>query len=171
MEVVNKDSINRDIIENSYYVIQYFQTYGKEVTNLKLQKLMYFLEAFYMVCNPDEIELFDTSFYAWEYGPVSKILYEKYRSFNNASIELSEDEKEIGRNLPEENKRYVFFLYVAFSEYKASDLVNLTHVPGSPWHKVYEPKEEDDIINIDKEINKIETRDWFKEFLKVDETE
>ena len=37
--------IERDIIINAYYVIYYFNQNGKKITNLKLQKLLYFLEA------------------------------------------------------------------------------------------------------------------------------
>ena len=57
-----KMNVNRNIIENSYYMVSLFSKKGleekaiknKNITNLKLQKLMYFAEAYYMVKNKDE---------------------------------------------------------------------------------------------------------------------
>ena len=52
---MNENSeIERDIIINSYYVIDYFKRHGESITNLKLQKLMYFLEGLYMALSDDD---------------------------------------------------------------------------------------------------------------------
>ena len=37
--------IDRDIINNSEYIIQFYKEKDKKITNLELQKLAYFLEA------------------------------------------------------------------------------------------------------------------------------
>jgi len=47
--------IERDIIINSYYVIDYFNQNGESITNLKLQKLMYFMEWLYIVLTDEDL--------------------------------------------------------------------------------------------------------------------
>lgn len=57
MKGKNKMELERDILLNSYYIIDYFKKNGQEITNLKLQKLLYLEEAIYMSAS-DENYLF-----------------------------------------------------------------------------------------------------------------
>lgn len=159
--------IERDILLNSYYVIDYFEEHGIRVSHLKLQKLMYFLEAIYMTIT-DSTELYDTEFYAWPYGPVSKELYKKYKVFGSLPVEISEQEKQEGRIRCKNINKYVKILFNMFGKMTPADLVTLTHVPGSPWYK----KNEEYIIG-DTDMNiiipKEETKEWFKKLVKIDE--
>lgn len=165
-EIAPAVNIDRNILENSYYVIEYFNGNDKEVTNLKIQKLMYFLEAIYMVITKED-HLFDTPFYAWAYGPVSKILYDQYRAFESYPIELSEEEKQLGRNISSENKKYIEVLFKLFGDMKASELVDLTHIKSSPWYELYNKERDSEQVNLNVEVNKIATREWFKEFITI----
>ena len=59
-----------DIVHDSYYLISLFNKDDKDITQLQIQKLMYFFEAFYM--NVMEVDsLYECSFNAWTYGPVA----------------------------------------------------------------------------------------------------
>lgn len=152
----------RDIIINSYYMISLFEKAQKTITNLKLQKLMYFVEALYMY-QKNEPSLFDEEWVAWNYGPVSKTLYKKYRDYGSMPIELSEEEESLGDNISDINKDYIVKIYNTFGQLEAFKLVTLTHLDGSPWHKI---KKEDkynlDSINNSSVISKEETKEWFK---------
>lgn len=163
--------INRDIIENSYYLINLFiENKAKDknisLTNLKLQKLMYFIEAYYMVENPDEDKLFSSSWSAWDYGPVNKVLYMYYKKFGSMEISLQTEEISIGESLPETNKKYIRCIYNLFGHFSAFDLVTLTHLNGSPWDEIYKSNKTNNKYDFDKlndsVIPKKETRDWFK---------
>lgn len=157
--------INNNIIENSYYMIYLFQNNEKEITNLKLQKLMYFVEAYYTAKN-DCYELFDTEWSAWDYGPVNKDLYDCYKKFRSIPIVLEDEEKEKALKLPEENQKYINIVYDVFSAFTAFELVTLTHLEGSPWSKVYKENEQNKKYDFeelnDSIISKEETRKWFK---------
>lgn len=161
--------INRDIIENSYYMINLFDRDKKDrnvsITNLKLQKLMYFVEAYYMVDNPEEQELFSSSWSAWDYGPVNRKLYNCYKKFGSMEIALEPSQVSIGNNLPDTNKKYIERIYSLFADFSAFDLVTLTHLKGSPWDEIFEKNKTFEQYNFqilnDSEIDKLKTKEWF----------
>lgn len=159
--------INRSIIDNSYYLISLFIDGEAEITNLKLQKLMYFVEAYYMAKNDDENELFNSKWSAWDYGPVNIDLYNYYKKFGSLPILLTEEEKNIGENLSQFNKDYIDKIYDDFGDLSAFKLVTLTHLKGSPWYEIYEKNQKNKKYDFDKinssEISKIETKVWIKE--------
>lgn len=160
---------NNDILDNSYYMIKLFLDNDEEITNLKLQKLMYFVEAYYMVKNLDQSELFSSNWNAWNYGPVNKVLYKHYKKFGSMPISLNDAELEEGRNLPSKNKEYITKVYNIFHNFSAFELVTLTHLDGSPWSKIYAKNQLNQIYDFeqlnDSIINKQDTREWFaKEF-------
>ncbi len=168
---MNEKDLNRDIIENSYYLINLFlidKTESKKIsiTNLKLQKLMYFVEAYYMVKNPNDDKLFTSTWSAWDYGPVSRDLYNYYKKFGSIEISLTENQVSIGENLPPENKKYIDKIYSLFGNFSAFDLVTLTHLKGSPWSIIYESNKESKKYNFenlnDSVISKKKTKEWFE---------
>lgn len=161
--------IERDVTINAYYIIYYFRQNRKLITNLKLQKLLYFLEAIYLIQNVEEKKLFDDEFYAWNFGPVSNIIYRQFKQFGNREISLTESQQEIAHNMNNENKQYIEKLFTLLGDMTAHQLVSLSHLPNSPWTKLkekYNGKIPDDIV-----ISKIDTRNWFSQLIgiKIDE--
>lgn len=150
------DDINRDIIQCSYYVIKYFNDRGGTVTNLKIQKLMYFYEGLYMILQRKNY-LFNDEFYAWTFGPVCEKLYHYYKKFESEKIELTQEEENIANSLPKANKTLTEHLYKLFWDFNASELVLLTHRKDSPWSEVYD--EDNDYYN-KIIVDKKKTRDW-----------
>ena len=147
--------IERDIIENSKFIIKYFNDNDKEVTNLMLEKLLYFLEAIYMSITNDN-KLYEEEFYAWEFGPVNKIIYKEYKEFGKYPIDIATRNLIINEN----NKQYIEILFKLFKDYKPFDLVTLSHSEGSPWKEIsdkYDGEIEKNII-----IEKTATKNWFK---------
>lgn len=93
--------IERSVLKNAKYIISFFSKREYSVTNLKLQKLLYFLEALYMV-ETNEDYLYNEDFYAWNFGPVSNIVYNEYKFFGKMRIVLK-DKIEINRL----NEKYI----------------------------------------------------------------
>ena len=154
--------IDRDIINNSEYIIQFYKEKDKKITNLELQKLAYFLEAIYMVCE-DASYLYNEDFSAWNFGPVNLVIYNKYKKFGNLPIEL---EKNIEINPI--NKKYIENLYNLFKDFNATQLVNLSHSKGSPWYDIY--SENNGKIPRNEIIDKKNTKKWFSNLvIKTDE--
>lgn len=157
-------NIERSIEKNADYIIAYFNENEKEVTNLKLQKLLYFLEAIYMVLS-EENKLFDEEFYAWDFGPVNDVIYKKYKYFGSMPLPCEYSVSDI----PEENKKYIIQLYNNFGEYKSFDLVGISHQEGSPWYKINEKYKSD--IPDNEVISKESTKEWFRSIVTIDNEE
>lgn len=156
------NKIERDVIKNSEYIIHYFYNEGKkEVTNLMLEKLLYFLEAIYMSLTDEDYLYVNQEFYVWDFGPVDKKIYNKYKIFGRMPIKL---DKNIIIN--EENKKYIEVLYKLFKDFSTFDLVNLSHSKESPWYKINKKyngnlSEEKNII-----IEKEATKEWFSSIIE-----
>lgn len=161
--VYNSSDLDKNILNNAKYIISYFSDNDKEITNLKIQKLLYFLEAIYMVVS-DEKSLFNENFYAWNFGPVSDAVYEQYKNFGRTPIVLEEKVM-----IPKYNLVYIKILFDLFANYTSYQLVALSHLPSSPWHDIYVKYGENDIPN-NEIIEKEKTKIWFREnVVNIDE--
>lgn len=101
-----KNEIERDPIVNSYYIIYYFNQNGEKITNVKLQKLLYFLEAIYLIQNKEETKLFKEEFYARRFGPFLKSVQKKFWNYQGADITSTDEIQKIALNMNSENKKY-----------------------------------------------------------------
>lgn len=134
---------------NPHEIAQYFLSFGEStgdlLTNLKVQKLIYYVQAWNLAVNKES--LFDDDFEAWVHGPVIRSLYDSFKSFGSKPIIL-----ELGENYCEEfyarlnDKTKVIFddvIEVYFPE-TAYKLEQMTH-NELPWQKArdglppYEP--------------------------------
>ena len=59
------------------------------ITNLKLQKLLYYAQGHYLA--EQNTPLFNENFLAWEHGPVIRKIYDKYKTNGAKGIEYDED--------------------------------------------------------------------------------
>jgi len=103
---------------------------GSLITNLKLQKIVYYAQAWSLAINNKE--LFSDDFEAWVHGPVLSNLYKKYQTFKwnpiSKDVKLSEVKKSLDQktiSLLEEVTRVYF-------ELDAYKLERLTHLE-EPW--------------------------------------
>lgn len=159
---MKKSKILEDnIVTDSYYLINLFTADDKKVTQLHVQKLMYLFEAFYM-CVKNVDSLYECNFNAWAFGPVSIPLYKAYKSFGNANIVLTEEEKKKGSKIDQLKKDIFKKIYEIFGELTASQLVNLTHKEGSPWYNKWMENNQEMVYGEDSYIDKKETKEWFR---------
>ena len=129
--------LENNIIYDAYYLINKFNEEKKQVTNMQIQKLMYFFEAYYLNIHPEVDKLYDCNFNAWAFGPVSIPLYKEFRKFGNGAIELTEKNKSDGEKISEDKKKLLNNIFEVFKEVPAMVLVQITHMDDSPWSKVW----------------------------------
>ena len=151
-EIMNKEISILDVAKR---LICKFNDDDKEITQLKLQKMLYFIEAYYMV-KYNKPSLYKEEFYAWTYGPVCKEIYDKYKYYLNSPIY---EECEILPYLDDEIQSSINDVYLLFSKYSTSQLIGITHLDGSPWSNIRKLKD----LNL--VIPKKETKEWFKEMV------
>lgn len=164
-----KEILKDNIVIDSYYLINLFVNDSKKVTQLQIQKLMYFFEAFYM-CIKDTDSLYPCHFNAWAFGPVAIPLYKEYKVFGNADIILSEEKIKQGNEIDFLKKDVLKKIYETFGILSASQLVDITHRKGSPWYNKWMENNQKVVYGDRSYIDKIETKEWFKNnFIVTDE--
>lgn len=120
------------------------EEYGRPLTNLDLQKIVYFMHGHYL--RKTGKPLVSTEFEAWTYGPVSKIVYDAFKRYEDSPIDgratAFDPVRRVASDLPSltdpdaltvlnESLTY----YLDMSTYL---LVEFTHQPGTPWSAVVE---------------------------------
>ena len=103
---------------------------GYEVTDLSLQKLLYYVKAFSWIIAkrdafPDECE-------AWAYGPVFPVVYEKYKSLGSSVIADYDRTIPYDELLSVEERKVLDYVIDCFGIYNGSVLMRLTH-KEKPW--------------------------------------
>lgn len=113
-------------------IAQFFINFGCEsgdcVTHLKLQKLCYLAEAYYLALY--NTPLTGESFEAWAHGPVSKLIWNKYKQYRWLNI----TEKNDILNLPKDIICFLKEIANVFFGYGAYQLENIVHADPS-WKK------------------------------------
>ncbi|MEY8436531.1 type II toxin-antitoxin system antitoxin SocA domain-containing protein [Atopobiaceae bacterium 24-176] len=95
------------------------------VTNMKLNKLVYFAYAFFL---KDGGRLFDDDIEAWQYGPVVPAVYHAYKS--NGSKRITEPVSSDYDAIAAKAADVVWNLYGHLTAY---DLMRLSHKEGGAW--------------------------------------
>lgn len=145
------DNVAKYII---YLASQAFVGDNKEregITNLKLQKVLYFAQAYYLARFSKP--LFSDPIEAWEYGPVVPAIYQKYKSYKSNSI-ICEDDRSA---LSDEDKETMKKIWDTFGGYSASKLVDIAH-SHTPWKDANATK--------DKIISHTSLKDYYSPLLK-----
>ena len=131
MTAVMERKIENSALDVAKYILCIAQNNGDTITNLKLQKLLYYAQAWYLV-NNDNQKLFEDSICAWQYGPVVQAVYDKYNTFGRLPIVIEDCDLEKNENLEESVKIYLNEFCETFFRYSATELVTMTH-QEKPW--------------------------------------
>ena len=104
------------------YVIQRCQQKGYVISELKLQKVLYFIQAQFLVFGYENTPCFSDDIQAWKFGPVVPDVYRKYRLYGNAHIFSFAKEKNFS-DIAEEDKEVIDRMVDRCADYTASQLV------------------------------------------------
>ena len=136
------------------YIINYSNEKDYSISNLKLQKLLYFVQAYYLAFTPSHEPCFREEIEAWDFGPVVPSVYREFKSFGGGDIppissyynlksennfwsirEVAYDSNCISKR----DKELINDIIDKFSAYSASELVKITH-NQAPWKNAYIPQ-------------------------------
>ena len=145
-----------NVLDVCRYVINYSNDKDYIISNLKLQKILYFIQAYFLInknnaCFKEIIE-------AWDFGPVVPEAYHEYKQYGSGDIPTIKsyimfDEKDIWNAkriefkdtiIADEDKGLIERVVDKFADYSATDLVSLTH-RQSPWIDAYVPYQNNEI--------------------------
>lgn len=124
------------------YVIHQYWMNGESITNLKLQKILYYVQGYVSKrCNEPA---YPEGIYNWPYGPVVQDVYYEYNQ--NRANPIGEPEETALEKAQQRLKRDDAVLRVIDQvirksyDYTASDLVSKTH-EEDPWGNTSEREE------------------------------
>lgn len=109
-------------------VASFFLNKDPNMTHKKLQKLVYYAYAWYIIENNDDCfnisnKLFDDEIEAWVHGPVCRNLYDLYPILR-ADISL----------ISEKENTFLEKIWHIYGEFTGAELEDLTH-KEEPWQK------------------------------------
>ena len=122
------------VLSLSNYICSTTADDGRTVTNLQLQKILYYVQGYFMRCL-DSLA-FDEDIYNWQYGPVVPEAYFEYNvnlsnPINNIDVIAA---NEFGNSLRVDSKAFKLLHKVLNKclTYSAKQLVDMTH-REDPW--------------------------------------
>jgi uncharacterized phage-associated protein len=124
-------------IDVARYILLSASRYGDLVTDLKLQLLLYYMQASYLV-NRDGSLLFSDEIEARKFGPYVNEVHEEYRRFDRRPIS-EEIEDEAYFKIRPEDRLFLDTFLPEFMDQAAFDLVNCVH-NDDPWKEGYSSK-------------------------------
>ncbi|MDD2790932.1 MAG: DUF4065 domain-containing protein [Sulfurimonas sp.] len=121
---------NRAVAE---YFVQFANKCGDSITHLKLQKLVYYAQAWHIALN-DHQPLFEENraFQAWQHGPVNYDLYTVYADYKWTPINREPNTKLINEHLSENDKEFLNDVADVYFQFEAYKLEVMTH-QEDPW--------------------------------------
>jgi uncharacterized phage-associated protein len=115
---------------------------GHRMTNLALQKLLYFAHAIFLI--EQKRPLVSGYFEAWEYGPVHPAAYQAFKAAGSNPITFRATRLDIATGLrrpilPTSDTdvvQHVARIVQSYGRMTPGRLVDISHAKGAPWHFV-----------------------------------
>jgi len=126
------------MIYSASHIAKWFLAYNRSImnesdadtiSNLKLQKLLYYAQGIFLGFN-DGIPLFEDPIVAWTHGPVVESVYHEYKGYGSTGIDF--DETFDFASVEIEDHNLLIEVYNNFSQYSAWKLRDMTH-KERPW--------------------------------------
>jgi uncharacterized phage-associated protein len=125
------------------FVLDFCEARGRGITNLSLQKLVYFCHVWSLI--QLDRPLVRHQFEAWQYGPVLQYLYREFRAFESepivsraTGIDPGTGENRVVPYAFDQRTGALLREVVDFySRLSGAELVKLSHVRGGPWDTVW----------------------------------
>ncbi|MBF4344554.1 DUF4065 domain-containing protein, partial [Vibrio anguillarum] len=110
------------------YVIDKVTDSGESLSNLKLQKLVYYVQAWYLAF--ENSSLCDEKFEAWVHGPVSRALFNRFASDKSLYSDIYRSDMRDGftpANLSAEARAHIDRVLSVYAKFSGQQLEDMTH--------------------------------------------
>lgn len=137
----------------SDFFLAFAREHGDSLTNLKLQKLLYYAQGWYLGIHGKA--LFDEELEAWIHGPVVPSEYRRFKAYGFDPINGNIEEP----TLPKKTREFLIDVYGTHARFSAWDLERATH-EEPPW------KAARGNLPLDANSNELISKDSMKMFFK-----
>lgn len=125
------------------FVLDFCAENNRPITNLALQKVIYFCHVWSLM--QLKRPLVKQGFEAWPLGPVLQHVYREFKDFDRRPIDkrAMRLDRRTGNQVvaeydfDDETKALLSCVVDFYSQLRAGDLVELSHVVGGPWDQVW----------------------------------
>lgn len=125
------------------YILDYCEAHGRPVTNLALQKIVYFCHVWSLIKLGKP--LIKHKFEAWQHGPVLQYLYHEFKDYDRqpitaraTALDPSTGKRIIAMcKIDNTTANFLDTIIEFYSRLSASYLVELSHANGGPWDLVW----------------------------------
>lgn len=115
------------------YILYTCMKQGEPISNLQLQKILYFIQGKYLA--QKGVALFEDDFEAWQYGPVIRSVYSKYCGYGASSIVMVNQPQE---KLDKDISDFINPIIQKLRKWDVWSLVQETHEEGGAWDRTFE---------------------------------
>jgi uncharacterized phage-associated protein len=133
---------------------------SKPITNKKLQKLLYYSQAWNVVVN--DSPLFKDKIEAWVHGPAVKSIYLAYKQFGYEPISKKVNEEDVDK-ISSDIKNFLDRIWKIYGKFDAHYLELLTH-NEKPWQEAREGLNSSETS--DREISLSTMKNYYSTLLK-----
>jgi uncharacterized phage-associated protein len=154
-----------DVRAIANFVLDMASEDGRDVSNLVVNKIVFFLHAHYLVeyARP----LVSAKIEAWELGPVFREIYKEFKEFEKRPIAKRAERlnpqtgiREVcNYSLPEDECTFLVLLTKKYLRLSPSALVALSHEKGGPWDQVWN---HDALANASMSITNDMIKAWYE---------
>jgi uncharacterized phage-associated protein len=124
----------------NYYLSLLDENAGDTLSNLKIQKLVYYAQGFHLAMFG--VPLFGDSIEAWQHGPVVPTLWRTFNKYGAGSIPMDEartfkDENVTEDLFNEQQKELLNEVWTVYGQFSGWKLRNMTH-DEYPWKSTFQ---------------------------------
>jgi uncharacterized phage-associated protein len=140
------EQMTYDVRSLANHVLDRGDAIKREVTNIHINKVLYFAYVWFLLGRNEPLT--HAKIEAWDYGPVFREVWQSFKGFGSNPIsarakrlDLDSGEMRVCNDeILQEDRELLDPLIDKYLQYKPFDLVELTHLPGTPWDVVYNHK-------------------------------
>ena len=133
-----------------YFLDKVDETIGDGISNLKLQKLVYYAQGFHLALHDEP--LFSEPIKAWQHGPVVESLYHTYSELGSGSLPKPDVLRLVA--FDDDTREVLDEVWNVYGQFSAWKLRDMTHAEP-PWNET----------PLNDEIPEERMRDYFKTLL------
>ena len=126
-----------EALDIAKYIIAYSAKQGYTITNLRLQKLLYFIYKKYLQMT--DHNLFDDYIYAWEFGPTVSNIY--FYFSNHAGIPLRNEYRIDELNIDKDTKQLINNIISQYKDMPIDRLIQISMKSHGAWDITFQKDE------------------------------
>lgn len=133
------------------WLIAWADAEGDELSNMKLQKLLYYAQGHHLARR--DAPLFREDIAAWSHGPVVPRVYHVYKRFGANSITMPDSDPFTWDEVDPDTAEFLGMVWNTYGGYSAGRLRNMTH-EEAPWRKSWLDEDDPEKIITEREMGR-----------------